>query len=79
MLFRSIDIVKAKRAGIKILVGGSFGKETVLAEPIAEFLSEEQALKATKNCLQLIKEKNTGLRAIINELGIDEFKRKVKA
>ena len=74
-----IDIVKAKRAGIKILVGGSFGKETVLAEPIAEFLSEEQALKATKNCLQLIKEKNTGLRAIINELGIDEFKRKVKA
>lgn len=72
-----IDIVQAKRTGIKILAGGSYGKKTVLAEPIAEFLSEEEALNAAKNCLRIMKEKNAKLRIIISELGIDEFKKNV--
>ncbi|MDD5773665.1 MAG: 4Fe-4S binding protein [bacterium] len=72
-----VDAVQAKRAGIKMLAGGAYGKETALAEPIAEFLSEEKALNITKNCLQIIKERNIKLRTIINEVGLDKFKKMV--
>ncbi|MEW6087342.1 MAG: 4Fe-4S binding protein [bacterium] len=72
-----VDAVCAKRSGIKMLVGGSYGKETVLARPLAEFLSEEEALAAAKKCLQVIKEKNTKLKTIIDEFGFERFKEKI--
>lgn len=68
------DAIVEKRKGFAVFVGGSEGEDTRLGEMIAEFLSEEEALQITERCLRTLKEKNVSAAAIIDEVGIEEFK-----
>ncbi len=69
-----VDGVVGKRKGFAVLVGGSEGENTTLGEVIAEFLSEEEALGVTEGCLKILKEKNTNVATIVDELGIEKLK-----
>ncbi len=68
------DGVVEKRRGFAVLVGGTEGEDTRLGEVIAEFLSEEEALWVTEECLKILKEKNSNAAAIIDDIGIERFK-----
>ena len=69
------DAIIEKRKGFAVLVGGREGEDTRLGEIIAEFLSEEEALRVTEECLRVLKEKRVNAATIIDEVGIEEFKR----
>jgi dissimilatory sulfite reductase (desulfoviridin) alpha/beta subunit len=62
-----------KRRGFAVLVGGRDGQDAKLGEVIAEFLSEEEALAVTRECLNLLKEKQASAATIIADIGIAEF------
>ena len=68
------DAIVEKRRGFAMLVGGSEGKDTRLGQAVAEFMSEEEALQLTKRCLRIVKEKNSSVAAIIDEVGIGKFR-----
>ncbi len=68
------DAIAEKRKGYAVLVGGREGEDTRLGEVIAEFLSEEEALRITEGCLRILKEKNVSTATIVDEVGIDKFK-----
>ena len=68
------DAIMVKRRGFAMLVGGSEGEDTRLGQAVAEFLSEEEALQLTERCLGIVKGKNSGVAAIIDEVGIGKFK-----
>jgi NAD(P)H-nitrite reductase large subunit len=60
-----------------VLVGGREGENVRLGEVIAQFVSEDTALKLGKRCLKLTKARKTTVAAIIDELGIEQFKKLV--
>jgi dissimilatory sulfite reductase (desulfoviridin) alpha/beta subunit len=68
------DAIVDKRRGFAVLVGGQEGENARLGEVIAEFLSEEEALRITHRCLRILKEKNSSAAAIIDEVGIQKFR-----
>jgi len=68
------DGMLEKRRGLAVLVGGKEGEDTRLGKVIAEFVSEEKALQIVGKCLKLMKEKNTGAAAIIDEMGIEKLR-----
>lgn len=68
------DAIVEKRRGIAILIGGRGGENTRLGETIAEFLTEEETLQVTERCLRIIKEKDTNVAMIIEELGIERLR-----
>ncbi len=68
------DAIVENRKGFAVLVGGKEGEDTRLGEIIAEFLSEEEALQITEKCLIILKEKKVNVAAIIDEVGIENFK-----
>ncbi len=68
------DGMIGKRRGFAVLVGGREGEHTRLGEVIAEFISEEEALRVTEECLRILKEKKADAARIIDEVGIERFK-----
>ncbi|MDP2931909.1 MAG: 4Fe-4S binding protein [Chloroflexota bacterium] len=69
-----LDAIAEKRRGFAVLAGGREGEDTRLGELIAEFLSEEEALRLAESCLRLVKEKRASVADIIDEIGIEKFK-----
>ena len=57
-----------------MFVGGSVGEDTRLGEVVAEFLSEDEALRITERCLGILKEKQANAATVIDEVGLDQFK-----
>lgn len=68
------DAIVEKRRGFAVFVGGKEGKDTRLGQVIAEFLSEEEALQLTEECLRMLKEKKVNVATIIDEVGIEKLK-----
>ncbi len=68
------DAIAEKRRGFAVFVGGREGEDARLGEVIAEFLSEEEALRVTEGCLRILKEKKANAATIIDKVGIEEFK-----
>ncbi len=68
------DAIKEKRKGFAVFVGGSVGEDTRLGEVVAEFLSEDEALRITERCLGILKEKQANAATVIDEVGLDQFK-----
>ncbi len=71
------DAIIEKNKGFAVFVGGKEGKDTRLGEVIAEFLSEEETFRVAEKCLRIVKDKETNVAAIINEVGIEKFKEMV--
>ncbi len=69
------NAILEKRKGFSILVGGREGEDTRLGQVIAEFLSEDEALKITEKILKILKEKNANVSTIIDEMEIEKFKK----
>ena len=71
------DAINEGRKGYAVLIGGREGNvgDTILGETIAEFVSEDEALKITKNILKILKE-NPGcdVRDLMNKYKIEKFK-----
>lgn len=63
-----------KRRGFAVFAIGKEGEDTRLGEVVAEFLSEEEALRVTKECLRILKGKEVNVATIIDEVGIEKFK-----
>ncbi len=72
-----LDAILEKRRGFEVLVGGREGADTRLGQPIAEFLSEDEALRVAESCLRLLKEKKADMATIIDEVGIEKTKEKL--
>ena len=79
------DALREGREGIGILVGGrgayfmsdkSSGSPR-LGEMLIDFINEKQALKITEKILLLVKEKNKNVAQIIDEIGLQRFKKVV--
>lgn len=68
------DAIVEKRKGFAVFVGGSEGEDTRLGDVIAEFLSEEEALRVTEGCLRIVKQRNANVATIVDEIGIEKFK-----
>jgi len=73
------DAIAEKRRGLAVFVGGREGEDTRLGELIAEFLSEEEALRITEGCLRILTEKKVNAATIIDEVGIEKFKEEILA
>jgi len=71
------DAIVEKRRGFTVLVGGREGEDTRLGQAIAEFLSEDEALQLTEECLRMLKEKKVNVATIIDEVGIEKFKERL--
>ncbi len=71
------DAIVEQRRGFAVLVGGREGEDTRLGQTIAEFLSEKEALEITERCLRILMEKNSDVAAILDEVGIEEFKQRL--
>ncbi len=69
-----LDAIVEKRKGFAVFAGGKEGEDTRLGEIIAEFLSEDDVLRVTEECLRMVKEKNVNVATIIDEVGIEKFK-----
>ena len=69
------DAVAEKRRGFAILVGGREGEDVRLGKVIAEFLSEDDALRITERCLRVLKERKSDVATIIDEVGVEKFKK----
>lgn len=69
------DAIVEKRRGFAVLVGGKEGAaDTRLGQTIAEFLSEDEALRLAEGCLRIIKDRNASLADIIDATGLEQFK-----
>ncbi len=68
------DAIDGKRKGFAMFVGGKEGEDTRLGEKIADFLSEEEALWVTEECLKILKERNVNAATIVDEVGLERFK-----
>ena len=68
------DAIVEKRRGFAVLVGGRDGQDTRPGEVIAEFLSEEETLAVTRECLKLLEAKQASAAAIIDDVGMERFK-----
>ncbi len=73
--------ISAGRKGFAVLVGGREidVDNTILGERVAEFISEDGALKITENILKILKD-NPGcdVRDLINKYGIEKFKKIIR-
>jgi len=69
------NAISERRKGFSILVGGREGEDTRLGETIAKFLTEEEALEITEKVLKIVKDKNVNVSTIIDEIGIEKFKK----
>lgn len=69
------NAILEKRRGFAVLIGGREGEDVRLGKVIAEFLSEEEALQITERCLRILKEKRSDVAAIVDEIGIEKFKK----
>jgi len=74
MVICPFDAIVEDRKGFAVFVGGKEGKDTRLGEVIAEFLSEEEALRIAERCLRIVKDRKTNVATIIDEVGIEKFK-----
>ncbi len=68
------DAILAKRRGFAVFVGGQTGEDTRLGEQITEFVSEEAAFRLTERCLETVQERKQNVAAIIDRIGLNEFK-----
>jgi len=68
------DAIAEKRKGFAAFVGGREGEDTRLGEMVAEFLSEEEAVRVAEECLELVKEKKVDVATIVDEVGIEKFR-----
>lgn len=68
------DAIEEKRKGFALCVGGAVGEDTRLGEVVAEFLSEDEALRLAERCLGILNEKRATAATIIDEVGRDRFK-----
>ncbi len=68
------DAIGEKRRGFAVLVGGREGENARLGDVIAEFLSEEEALRVAEGCLRILAEKKVDAATIIDEVGIARFR-----
>jgi dissimilatory sulfite reductase (desulfoviridin) alpha/beta subunit len=71
------NAIVEKRQGFAMLVGGREGRDTRLGEVIAEFLSEKEVLEISERCLKIMQENNTDAAVIIEEIGIEIFKKRL--
>ncbi len=67
------DAIVEKRRGFAVFVGSREGEDTRLGEMIATFLSEEEALRVTEECLKAVKDRNIDVATIVDEMGIEKF------
>ncbi len=80
-----LDAIREKRRGYAVLVGGrggyspfdQVGNETRLGTAIAEFVSEEEALRIAETTLEMLVNRGASASSIIDELGIERFKMEV--
>ncbi len=68
------DAIVEKRRGFAMLVGGNEGEDTRLGEVIAEFLSEDVALKIAERCLRMLGEKDANAATVIDRVGFEKFR-----
>ena len=73
-LAAAFDAIDGKRKGFAMFVGGKEGEDTRLGEKIADFLSEEEALQLTEECMRILKERNVNAATIVDEVGLERFK-----
>ena len=59
---------------IDVIVRGE-GEYASLGQLVSEFLSEDEAFRATELCLKLMKEKQMNTSAIIDDMGLERFKK----
>jgi dissimilatory sulfite reductase (desulfoviridin) alpha/beta subunit len=64
------DAIRARRQGFAAVVGGLAGEDTRLGQPIAEFLSEDEAFGLAQRCLSILQERKTRAATIIDEVGV---------
>lgn len=69
------DGMTEKRRGFAVLVGGREGEDTRLGTVIDRFLSEDEAFAVTERCLKILKQKQTDAATIIDEIGLEKFKK----
>ncbi len=69
-----LDGMAEKRRGLTVMVGGKEGEDTRLGDVVAEWVSEDEALRIAENCLKLMKEKKASAADIIDEMGAQKFK-----
>ncbi len=68
------DAIRAKHQGFAVFVGGQTGEDTRLGEQITEFVSEEKAFRLAERCLETIQQRRENAAAIIDRIGLQEFK-----
>ncbi len=79
------DAIYENRKGISILVGGrgphfmhdEQAGETRLAEKLIDFVTEVDTLQITEEILKLLKEKNRTAADVIEEIGLEKFKKAI--
>ena len=69
-----MEAIQAKRKGFVVLVGGRMDKDMRLGEPIAEYLSEDEAFELGSRCLALAQARGSTIGAIVDQTGIKGFK-----
>jgi len=69
------DAIVETRRGFAVLAGGKEGEHARLGQLVSEFLSEEEALKAAEECLKLVKQRQVNTTAIIDQVGLETFKK----
>lgn len=72
-----MEAIQAKRKGFAVLVGGTMGKDMKLGQTIAEYLSEDQAFELGSRCLSLAQARGTSIGAIVEEKGLEGFRKLV--
>ena len=68
------DAIRAKRRGFAVFVGGETGEDTRLGQQITEFVTEDEAFGMAERCLGTIQERAENAAAIIDQIGLSEFK-----
>jgi len=67
-----LNALRDNNKGFAVLLGGRSGLENRLGVKIAEYVSEEKALIITRNLLNLAKDNNTDVEALIDHFGIEK-------
>jgi len=65
------NAIAERRRGFAVLVGGREGTDTRLGQIIAEFVSEEEALRITRALLTLLMSRKGSAADVIDEIGVD--------
>jgi len=81
------DAIVEKKRGIAVYAGGvgphfkddNYPGGVKLAEKVADFIDEAEALRITEVLLKIIKEKNKNMRTIMDEEGVDTIKTAIQA